>query len=141
MPTMTSKTFREYTYRDPSVRASRYLVINTDYPDRCRLSIIAFDMVRTAHLTRELALDLGTKLIAWCGSASSWAEEVFNTGAGESGNAPAKVVRLVELNVEDGEATIGIGSDGEGLAFTLPEAEDWSTDLGRRLIAFGWAAA
>jgi hypothetical protein len=124
------KTYREY----PIDAGDAVLIVNTDYADACRLSIVTDRDVHTAHLLPGQALDVGTKLIAWSGSASSWAEESIAL----VGTSPSPVL---ELEVQDGEATIGIGTRVESEQVTLPEAEDWTNDLGRRLIAFGWAAA
>lgn len=123
----TTATFREY-HADADEDA--YLIANTDYVDYCRLSGVTDDAVRTAHLSRDQARDVGTFILRATGSYSSWADREWETN-------PAKLA----VSVADGEATVQLGDADEGLFFILNTEDGWDVDLGQRLIAWAGVAS
>jgi hypothetical protein len=113
----TSLTFREYTDDD-----GNHLIIDTDYMAYAHLSTFTDKQVRkkTVHLAWADARELGTSLIAWTGTAQTWANNRFGRDN-----------QIADVAVEDGKATITIG----GIHVTL--SDDDVIGLGQRLIA--WA--
>lgn len=126
MTNTATPTFREYG----ADNFGTFLIINTDYVDYCRLSAITRDVVRTAHLSKVTARELGTSLLAWSGGITCTVEPVEFTSETLLGAALFNPV----VEVTDGEAELTLG----GVAFTL-HAED-RDDLAVRLIAWAGVA-
>ena len=120
----TTTTFREY---HGDIDEDLYLIVNTDYVDYCRLSIVTDTVVRTAHLNHGTARDLGTSLLRWTGS------ELCHT-INPVVFASQPPMNDVTIDIADGEATLRIGAD-ENLFVIL--SDEWAIDLAQRLIV--WA--